>query len=63
MMFASDPIARLTPFERWMVRSNLETVQETGTTYAEQAAQLRANGYGTVANAVEWLATEPVASA
>jgi hypothetical protein len=43
----------LTAYERWMVRSNLGAMQATGTTAAQQAAILRANGYLRVAAAVE----------
>jgi hypothetical protein len=43
----------LSAYEQWMVRSNLETIRETGVTVAEQAALLRANGYLRVAAAVE----------
>lgn len=43
----------LTAVERWMVKSNLRTARETGVTLRAQAAQLRANGYSRVAEAVE----------
>jgi hypothetical protein len=43
----------LTAYERWMVRSNLGAMRATGTTAAQQAAILRANGYFRVAAAVE----------
>jgi hypothetical protein len=43
----------LSAYERWMVRSNLETIRETDVTAAEQAAMLRANGYSRIAGAVE----------
>jgi hypothetical protein len=43
----------LNAFERWMVSSNLKTIEETGVTHAEQAEILRANGYEHIAAAVE----------
>jgi hypothetical protein len=43
----------LTAYEQWMVRSNLGAMRATGTTAAQQAAILRANGYLRVAAAVE----------
>jgi hypothetical protein len=46
----------LPPYEQWMVRSNLETIRETGVTGAEQVAILRANGYCRIAAAVEEMA-------
>lgn len=50
----------LSPYEQWMVRSNLDTIDSTGTNAAEQAALLRANGYARIAQAVEEMArTEP----
>jgi hypothetical protein len=42
----------LSPYEQWMVRSNLETIRSTGVAAAEQAALLRANGYPRIAEAV-----------
>jgi hypothetical protein len=42
----------LTPYERWMVTSNLKTIQETGVAPIDQAALLRANGYPKIAEAV-----------
>lgn len=33
----------LSPFEQWMVQSNLKTIKETGIAAAEQVAILRAN--------------------
>jgi hypothetical protein len=42
----------LTPYERWMVKSNLETIRQ-GTPAADQVAILRANGYPKIADAVE----------
>lgn len=49
--------AALSPFERWMVRSNLKTMRSTGATVAEQAAALRSNGYPRIAAAVEAMAS------
>lgn len=43
---------QLSSYEQWMVRSNLETVLTTGVSAAEQAAQLRANGYPKIAAAL-----------
>ena len=43
---------KLTPYEVWMVKSNLETIRN-GVSAAEQIAILRANGYLKVADAVE----------
>ena len=43
----------LSPYEQWMVRSNLKTIRETDATLTEQAALLRANGYPRIAAAVE----------
>jgi hypothetical protein len=48
-----DAYERLSAYEQWMVRSNLDTIRTTGVTVAEQVAILRANGYGRVAQAVE----------
>ena len=45
---------KLTPYEVWMVKSNLETIRN-GVSAAEQIAILRANGYLKVADAVERL--------
>jgi hypothetical protein len=44
---------QLSPYEQWMVRSNLETIRSTSVTVTEQAAVLRANGYLRIAEAVE----------
>lgn len=43
---------KLSPFERWMVKSNLQTISETGVPTATQIAILRANGYPKIAAAV-----------
>lgn len=43
----------LSPFERWMVKSNLETIRSTGVSISEHTAILRANGYPSIAAAVE----------
>lgn len=48
-----EAYARLSPYEQWMVRSNLETIRVTDVTAAEQVAVLRANGYARIADAVE----------
>lgn len=48
----------LSPYEQWMVRSNLDTIRETGVTVEDQAALLRANGYPRIAQAVVELAAE-----
>lgn len=50
--------AALSPYEQWMVRSNLETIRSTGVTVAEPSALLRANGYPQIAQAVEELGME-----
>lgn len=42
----------LSAYERWMVRSNLETIRQ-GMPVQEQVALLRANGYPTIADAVQ----------
>jgi hypothetical protein len=42
----------LSPYERWMVQSNLATVRTADVTLAEQVARLEANGYARVAAAV-----------
>ena len=41
----------LTPYQQWMVQSNLKTIAE-GTNVAVQTALLEANGYPVVAEAV-----------
>ena len=46
----------LSPYERWMVRSNLETIRTTDVTVAAQVELLRANGYQRLAEAVEAVA-------
>ncbi len=48
---ACSPMYALGPYERWMVKSNLEHVRSEGV--ASVAAQLRANGYPSIAAAVE----------
>lgn len=42
----------LTPYEQWMVRSNLQTIKD-GTPAEEIVQTLHNNGYHRVANAVE----------
>jgi hypothetical protein len=42
----------LSPYERWMVNANLETIRSTTVTADEQVALLQANGYPRVAQAV-----------
>lgn len=54
----------LSPYERWMVTSNLATARSTpGASAAGQAALLRANGYGRVADAVERAGVEEAVAA
>ncbi len=48
---ACSPAYKLSPYERWMVKSNLERARSEGV--ATVAAQLRANGYPSIAAAVE----------
>lgn len=48
----------LSPYEQWMVRSNLQTIRETNVTAAEQVAVLIANGYARIAEAVRCATTE-----
>jgi hypothetical protein len=42
----------LSPYEKWMVRSNLQTIREHGIPAAHQAAIVRANGYPQIADAI-----------
>lgn len=44
---------KLSPYERWMVKSNLEAIRQGTTTVADRVALLRANGYEKIAQAVE----------
>jgi hypothetical protein len=45
----------LDPFQQWMARSNMKTIREQGVSVEHQTAVLRANGYPSIANAVEEL--------
>lgn len=42
----------LSPFEKWMVQSNLKTIQDSGVSTEHQASVLIRNGYPRVASAV-----------
>jgi hypothetical protein len=48
----------LPPYEKWMVRSNLETIRNGDATVADLAAHLRMNGYARIAAAVEEIAND-----
>jgi len=54
VMYKTDQVVqrKLDPYEQWMVKSNLETIQ-SGVPMADQVAILKANGYPRVAAAVE----------
>lgn len=52
----------LNPFEQWMVKSNLDRIRAEGLQPSEVAAQLRANGYPRIAEAVETEAAAPTFS-
>jgi hypothetical protein len=43
----------LTPFEKWMVKSNLRTIREKRATAKQIIATLQANGYPRIADAVK----------
>lgn len=50
----------LSPFENWMVKSNLKTIQD-GTPAEQITAQLELNGYFRIAKAVEQALTHHIA--
>lgn len=45
-------MSSLSPFERWMVKSNLQAIEAGEVATAERVATLRANGYPKIAAAV-----------
>lgn len=49
---------QLNPFERWMVLQNVKDVKNGVDTLEARVAQLKANGYPTIAGAVEQALTQ-----
>lgn len=52
--------SELTPYERWMVKSNLRRIQDGEFTASDLVQLLRSRGYDRVASALEKKASEAI---